>query len=418
MLFESVRLSATPECLERLVDPGFGIISPFVKRVIFVPPPVSWILDLPEFKRIQRGQAEAKREARRSHGWRDSGQFDDFFQNIEDVSLEAEFEAYHAYSLSIKAVLTGDKLPIAWARALDQLLNLQSAHIVNFNHLDLFNHRQADQQLTRIYMPHNERFKGYQIKDCKAFSAPVGTAFFTAALTSLAKANKTPSDFQISLTSTGGEAWTTLPQWPNFNLSRVQTLELDAELLWEYTNDKDEEIGRCISEKVYAILEKCSQTLEELKLTHVVQWPDNRVILLPALKRFSVEWGEVRPGPLSSWILRMPSLDHIALQYTSQCGDTYGAWKFILDAIRDHPNWLQVDFEGLIANGHLEMSLQYNTADWETAMELKENYQEWHDIKRSLPLYLSGQIEYNTKLKVWFQEEEEDILHDLPSDEE
>lgn len=51
------------------------------------------------------------------------------------------------------------------------------------------------------------------------------------------------------------------------------------------------------------------------------------------------------------------------------------------------------------------MSLDYHTDDFEQFLRLKEDKDIVANLDRSLPLYLSGKIDYNKTLREWLQDE-------------
>ena len=64
----------------------------------------------------------------------------------------------------------------------------------------------------------------------------------------------------------------------------------------------------------------------------------------------------------------------------------------IFDAIRNHPRGMKVEFDQIIANDE-EISMRYNTGDFQKYLENEAEAEGWSDVCLSLPLYLSGKLD-------------------------
>ena len=95
---------------------------------------------------------------------------------------------------------------------------------------------------------------------------------------------------------------------------------------------------------------------------------------------------------------------------------TLSSVEACVDAIRDHPTAMLVHFTEIIANDYSEIFLNHNTRDFQGLLELDEAENPWDDIDRSLPLYLSGKIGYNSCLREWLQDEVPDEDEDPDED--
>jgi hypothetical protein len=64
----------------------------------------------------------------------------------------------------------------------------------------------------------------------------------------------------------------------------------------------------------------------------------------------------------------------------------YHTWR-VMDAIRDHENYLRTSFDQIIANEAAQISLRMNTSEGVGEFELGDP---WEDIEDSLITYLAG----------------------------
>jgi hypothetical protein len=72
----------------------------------------------------------------------------------------------------------------------------------------------------------------------------------------------------------------------------------------------------------------------------------------------------------------------------------------VFDAIRNHPNrTMKVNFFQITAHDTGKITLEYELDDFERSLKMRERYEPWVDIDRSLRLYLSGKIGYNDTLR-------------------
>jgi hypothetical protein len=108
---------------------------------------------------------------------------------------------------------------------------------------------------------------------------------------------------------------------------------------------------------------------------------------------------------MKAWMVEMPSLQRFELDGTRLCTRAYRGWIHIFDAIRNHPKGMYVNFDQIIMNCAAEVSLGYNTDNFERLSKEKEGEEPWEDINRSLALYVSGKIVYNKSLRMWLEDE-------------
>ena len=76
----------------------------------------------------------------------------------------------------------------------------------------------------------------------------------------------------------------------------------------------------------------------------------------------------------------------------------------LLDAVRNHPSRMTLQWDQVPANDAMEISARFNTAD----MSFAKRDDNCQDIDRSLQNYVVGKGRWNKCLKMWFEDEEGD----------
>lgn len=107
-----------------------------------------------------------------------------------------------------------------------------------------------------------------------------------------------------------------------------------------------------------ALLRKCHLSIQDLRITpetdhngldhdREVLWPpaEAKFLPLPNLRRLHLT-GSVAPRTLAPWIASMPRLETLSLLQGAEF-DAPGCWnwRLVLDAIREHPSLLHVQFK-------------------------------------------------------------------------
>lgn len=243
---------------------------------------------------------------------------------------------------------------------------------------------------------------------CRRISAPVGEAVFAAAILSMATARIQPSEMIIECAMTDTLAWEALDGWEKLDLHKLRYLDFGPKLQTigeslDYCKGGYDGVGTHAADVLASILQKCNTTIEKLdyKTSDTpMLWPGSNIIDLPRLESLSLGSGSIRPQNLSRWLAHMSSLTYL------EFGGTWAEWpltewKHVYDAIRDHPNRMQVVFEQSVANSGAEISLNYFTGDYDYVAKRPEYFDPWVDVDWLLASYLSGKGEFDEGLQEW-----------------
>ena len=422
-LFSGIQLVATPERLDHLAQTDISQIAPFVKTVTFVAPLECWTLTFEGFREIVLAQAIQKHASENqiwnggsSYAYEDDGHQQFIEQHwggkypLSDDQIRVGFEKYRVDALAAKNALLRDELKAAWTSTLRALPNVHSVRFLSVDY-DESGGSHLPVQPDCIVRPHHHD-QTHKDETCRRVAAPVGDALFAAGIACLTDANVKVQSLDIACAMTGQFEWDTLPGWGELNLSQMQrfTFQPKVQSLGEDLDvlpRNESVVAESAADAVAAVLNKCADTLEEFRYDNScpMQWPGEQVIRLPKLKNLILDSGDIRPRHLKAWMSHMHSLGHFQLDGSSLCEHSFYGWRDVFDAIRDHPKMLRVHFDQIIANDCAEITLYYQTDGFQEFLDQQENEDPWADIDRSLPLYLSGKIEYNASLKEWLQDE-------------
>lgn len=154
---------------------------------------------------------------------------------------------------------------------------------------------------------------------------------------------------------------------------------------------------------VSTLLHKCSSSLHVLELypeqdSEYLEWPPEAPIRLPtlaALKSFTTGLG-LDLSAFAQFLHQSPDLNYLQLD---GCEGKLEDWRYLWDAISDHPSRMTLEFDSLPCNSYTECSLSHYTGD-----ASKEEFDEkpWANIMYSLENYLSGRRHWDRTLRMWF----------------
>jgi len=424
ILFRKIDLVASSEHLEHVAETDFSHIAPFLKTVTFVAPTDSWALTLEGFREVIPAQAIQRYAA--DHEIRGGMKFNTYEleghqkfieqhwngKGITPLSkdrIRAGSEQYRRQALAARNLLCGEELRATWTSVLRKLANVHNVCFVTPRYEKPEGSRLPNSSDYIVRSHHRDRT--HPDESCRIVIAPVGDALFAAGIACLAEANAKVQDLEVACAMTGEVEWETLAGWEDLDLSqmwrfkfqpKVQSFGEDLDLL-----EGENAITAWAAIAVAAVLKKCRENLEEFSYDGCcpMQWPGDEVIDLPRLRYLSLDRGSIRPRNLRAWIATMPLLEDLRLHKTGLCGDVHHGWKYIFDAVRDHPTRMKIWFDRIITNGAPAFSLVYHTDDFQRVLEQEEHQDPWEDITRSLSLYLSGKIEYNRSLSMWLQDD-------------
>jgi len=418
ILFHSIVLVATPEHLEHLLRADISRIAPWVTTVTFVAPHNNWALRFRNFKKALIAQAVYE-YARKNHVRHDFDSDDGYRNFIEqhwsgrlpffDGQVRVAYAKYHEAALNAKALLFSNGLKAAWTIALRALRNVERLHFTS-EQLEELGILHSPVQPACIIRDHDHD-RNHTEETCRRVAAPVGDALFAAGIYCLAKAKVKARVLDVACAMTGKLEWETLAGWKDLDLSQIWRFDFQPKVQ-SFEEDLDifggeDAIAARAANAVAAVLKKCGNKLEEFSYDRScpIIWPGDKVIHLPRLRHLSLDKGSIRPHNLRAWIATMPSLEDLILFDSKLCEDVYHGWKYIFDAVRNHPTRMRVYFDRIKTNDAADLSLEYHTDDFQRVLKQEENQDPWEDIKRSLSLYLSGKIEFNRSLRIWLQDD-------------
>ncbi|KAI9698141.1 MAG: hypothetical protein M1836_004143 [Candelina mexicana] len=422
-LFGGIRLLATSEHLEHLAQVDINRISPFVDTVTFAVPFSSWSLTFEKFREVIVSQAIQKyQDVHRPPNpkFKSSNNHKHFIEQhwngefpLSDDKIRAGFEDYQDQAQAMKYFLLDERLREAWAGALRAL---RDVHKFCFTTVDCekTGSSHLPVQPDCIVRPHrHDMFLSHKRDVCRRAAAPVGDALFAAGVACLAKANVTIHKFNVVCEMTGQFGWQALPGWGELDLSQLPSFTFQPKVQMmpysrNYPGDQLETADRA-ADAVAAVLRKSKDSLEHFKYQNScnMAWPGNEVIHLPKLRTLSLGDGCIRAHNLATWMAHMPSLEVFKLKRTGLLYRPNRDWLFVLDAIRNHPRGLNINFWHTIENDCLEtVCLRYRTdkvEDW-LALPEEERTNGYVHSDPDWPLYLSGKIEYNNFMQDWLRD--------------
>lgn len=427
-LFGDIQLVASPKGLDRLARTDIGRLVPFAKQVSFVAPIQSWALGYDIFREIVISEAIWKQV--RERGFVTTGEeaaifpfdirngYQVFIDQVWDGrvpftedQIRAGFAEYQREARAVKDTVLGEQLKTKWASILRALHNVCSIRFIHEGHLEVsIAHPPTQPPCVVQVHSHDECHRD---EPCIRAAAPLGDALFAAGVVALAAADVKIRNLQVACAMTGRFEWDTLPEWSRPNLTEVRKFYFMPEVHW-IEADRDtigshrHAAGRA-AEAIAAVLNKCADHLEEfyygdfLRLGRFcdIHWPGEEIIALPRLTRLRLGAGGVRTRNLSLWMEAMPSLQHLRLDYPMR-GDVWYGWKYVFDAVRNHPKGMKIDFEYIEGNHGAGVSVHYHTDDFQRYLNKEEAKSISDGIDRDMALYMSGTIGYNERLRKWF----------------
>ena len=413
-LFGAIQLVATPRRVERLEHADISPIACFVRKVTFVTPPHSWTMNYEEFREVITAQ-EIQGYGFDHQSWSVSRSFDRRNTTEQDWSgdltlsenqIESAFEGYRSDALAAETLLLGETLKATWTKVLGALSqSLVLRFISNENNRYGTSHLPA--QPDCVIRPH-QHDEVHQSETCDRIAAPVGDALFAAGIACLAETNLEINTFEVACIMTGRFGWEILPGWGSLDLSQTKRFIFEPCHDWiyhDYPNlaDGADAIADRAADAIDAVMKKCNINLEEFTYNSCPkQWPDPTVVPLPKLKKLTINGGNIRGENLRLWMAEMRSLEYFDASFTDS--DPPG-WSKVFQGIRDHSQGMEIHFNPIFI-GDGEIRLHYHTRNFQKFLEKEEDTgQPWSEDDSTLPLYLSGKIEFNAETRRYLQGE-------------
>ena len=401
-LFKHIQLVPKLEKVKRLAGADFYQIAPFVTMVSFVVPFDNWIFrKKAEFLAEERRTRELSLEASSAGSSNDDALADHHDRLDNDQDLKAPIgrspraSGTYRYDdsrrLAVRDLLLGVFLKAAWSSALKAMPHVRTVHFKTRGFEDLIKDKEFE--FYRI-LPRNTIIPERYQDSCRKTAAPLGDALFAVATFCLAKANVEVRVLKVACVLSEKFGWETLPGWDDLNLSHMEVFKF-----WPLVRVRVAPPVEEAAPAVAAVLRKCGDNLDKLsyKAWCPMSWPGGEFTQLPNLTWLSIGWGPIRPRYLSVWMSEMPYLGIIQLHCTmlDDLHDPY-SWREVLDAIRAHPN--KAIYVSFWETARLR-NLEYATDKFEEFLAMKASGTPDEDCEWSLPLYLSGKIEWNESLE-------------------
>ena len=431
VLFAKIQLTPTLTHLESLENADISRFGPYVKKINFVTPLCSWTLGYDAFEEIVIAQAILKHASDLNpYPWerlyssvgdcRQQRQeyIDKHLNGVSPLSekqIQAGFQTYRAEGEAANRFLHSDALRAAWTRVLQKLPRARSFHFSSpgwengrGDHLPL--------QPDCVIRAHQHCCLHYS-EPCARALAVVGDAVFAAGIACLSEAGIQVEALKIANIVTTSLGWEHLPGWESLNLTSMRKLEFEPQVgtRTDYlgcTEYKESSITQRIDKIIASVLKKCGSYLEYFSAIPrdcPILWPGEEIIPLPRLLHLKLVGVWIIAPSFKKWMAGMPSLQELVLGSIILTGE-YREWLDIFDAIRDHPKSMKVCFDQVYNCDWAELSIDYDTGDYERILEMEEGEDWIDDNDRSLSLYLSGKGGYDRILR--------DMLQDDPEEEE
>ena len=389
-----------------------------MKTLTFVAPLKSWTLPFEAFREVilvQAMQIHASVHNIWPNFWShsdDSGRqsfieehWDGKFP-LSDEQIRVGFEKYQVDALAVKDLLLGEELKVAWTSALRNLRNLHSLRFANVSCSDFFDQNRPVQPDCTIRPHHHD--SAHREETCEKAAEAIGEALFTAGLACLAQAHVKPRSLDVACAMTGQFGCDTLLDLEKLDLTQLQTFEFRPRI-HSGGNNLDafggtDAVAERAADFVAVILKKSRDSLETFRYEDYcpMRWPGAEVVPLSRLRVLSLGSGQIWSQNLSPWMAEMPSLDEFSLEGSMLCDDREYGWLGIFDVIRNHPKPMHIAFERIVAKDAAEVSLDFYTDDYEGIVDISQDLNGNLDIYESLELYLSGKIEFNESMRLWF----------------
>ena len=424
--------------MKRLEDTDMSRLGPHVKKIKFMIPLRSWTLEYDTFKETVVAQAVSKHyhwNGRIFHCLESAGpdgrqQY--LYRNRNGVApfseeqLLAGFQAHCAEAEAAKTLLHSDALRAAWTRALKTLPRARSF---------CFSSSEKDEEWADSPPPQPDCVVRSDPHYCLRGSywkalAVVGDAVFATGIACLSKAGIEVEALKVACAMTTSFAWEDLPGWKSLNLTSMRRLKFEpqngSEWSWggAYYNDSVDEhdlphvntpnsyeaVAQRANKAITSVMKKSARHLEYFRYRErdgPMQWPSEEVVTLPRLLCLEFIGGIINPGDFKTWMAGMPLLQELYMSLLGVNGP-FSGWLNIFDAIRDHPKSMRVYFDQVETGSYTELSLKYDTGDYEKYLDMPRANDWLDDNYRSLSLYLSGKGRYDRVLRSMLEADDED----------
>lgn len=323
------------------------------------------------------------------------------------------YDRYMQHARLTDEMFETKQIDCAWVRVLTQLPHVE---LLNVGIWDFDGHLSEDWRESGCEIRthrHSYETPGHEPSVCRQLHEPIGEALFRAAMASLVAARSPISHLEIKCVLNNSFTWADDGTLDGLDLGQLQSLSFDpVEANWRESRHWTEGYKRTAAARcgfaLGTLVHKCSSRLGELNFApghngEYLVWPPatpNQLPILPSLDSFKTGTN-LDLSRFARFISQSPSLSYVQLIC---CGGFY-PWREVWKAIRDHPNRMIIDFEGLSCNEYGEFSVSCHTGQ---ASEAFFNEDPWENLQNSLENYLSRRRHWDKTLHMWFEGEGSD----------
>ena len=296
---------------------------------------------------------------------------------LSEKQIQAGFQTYRAEGEAANTLLHSDALRAAWTRVLQKLPRARSFH---FSSPEWENERgdHLPLQPDCVVRPHQHDGL-HNSETCARALALVGDAVFAAGIACLSEAGIQVEALKIANMVTTSLGWEHLPGWESLNLTSMRKLKFEPQIgtRTDYlgcTAYNESSIIQRIDKVIASVMKKSGSHLEYFRSTPCdcrMRWPGEEIIPLPRLLHLELKGVWIIAPSFKKWMAGMPSLQELVLGSITLTGE-YRQWLDIFDAIRDHPKSMKVCFEQVHNCDWTELSINYDTGDYERFLEMEE----------------------------------------------
>ena len=437
ILFHRMCLVASSEQAELAHVTDLSTIKPYVKAIVMKPTKYSWTMTADIFEDIVLiGPLQEFCDRDREKIWarRDAGEDisgatylgRDQFANLgmrgfvenymdgkmpfSDQEIKIGFERYMQHAQFTQNAYETKQIQHAWTKVLAQFPNVHTFKFRRWNH----GHRNKTpwKDLGCDIEEHEHYYgKGHEEAVCRQLQEPVGEALFSAAIASLTAARSRIEHLTIKSVVDGHFTWADNGELDDLDLLDLETLSFQPVMAEYYTVDSESVVTNRCGIATTALLHKCRDTLQKLdfcsSLSHCpMSWPPSSVPgtldlpSLPVLTSFRTCL-TLNLSAFARFLHCLPALSHLQLD---SCHGDNGTWRDLWDAIRNHTNRMELEFDQLPCVDWTELGLCHHTGEASKEEFVEDPYER---IQYSLENYLSGRIHWDRSLRLWFDDDDE-----------
>ncbi|KAF5687102.1 hypothetical protein FCIRC_2490 [Fusarium circinatum] len=420
ILFSNICLEPTRAGLTSLQRGDFSRVAQHVHSVTFTTPP-SWALPYKAYEKILRSSQESS-----VLFWPEGlkSAYDAYISGAKDTQAlleDTEGELKQAWTEILKTL--GDRLEKV------KLLSYDCENIRQVKYLDAIGKEDTGMPWQLPRHDHQEdKWAHFELRNenseptveyyCKQATAVAGDKLIAMVFTCLAASAVAIPNLNIELLMTGDVECNDIPGWEDLDFSKLKVLHISPEIpsgenglverhLWGMSNSHAETMKIKAGDFCHDLLDKCHYSIQHFAYgidqvgKGVLCWPTRKPSHgFPELIHLTQK-GNIFPQALAHWLLHLKSLQHLEVSGKVCRGPADIDWRFVLSAIREHPNvsgespkGLRVDFDDL----HMEGSVSYSGVickDGSIATKRHErdmSLEHWRDMNYGMEAHFYGEM--------------------------